>query len=756
MKKQIFILLFLSNTMLLVGQQQFIEGSVKGFSMHEVEHDDNKNQEVHQEEQHIHKEPLPGASVYWAGTTIGTATDVNGNFKLKKTNTGNNKLVVSYTGYKNDTLTITNMQSPVNIFLTSGHELNEVIIKEHARGAYISKLKPLKTEVITSEGLTRLACCNLSESFENSATVDVGYADAVSGAKQIKMLGLAGVYSQLLSENIPSIRGLATTYGLNYVPGSWMESIQISKGTASVTNGYESVTGQINIEYKKPENSGPLFLNFYANNYQKAEMNVLTAHDFSNRWKTMLLGHVSYYKNIIDNNNDGFLDMPKNRQVNVYNRWKYDADNGHAQVGVKILDEERKGGQLSRFKGNLEEKEKAYPIDINIRRYQLYGKRGFELDDKGSSLGFMATTSFFDQNADFGNNGYEGKQVSFYSNAILNTFLKNPKHGITSGLSYQYDEYDEQFNDTIFHRTENVPGIFGQYTYSLQDQFTLITGLRFDYNSEFGPLYTPRVHIKWNLTDNAILRSSAGKGYRSANVFAEHIGILASSRQFVFSEEFDIEEAWNYGLNFSQDFAFIGDEPAVFTIDFYRTDFVNQIIVDRDQDFQKVYFYNLDGKSYSNSFQTGLTFEPIERLEINTAYRFNDVVSTYNGEQKQKPFVKKHKGLATFSYSTEKNQWQFDITNQFVGKSRLTFTGNNPVEYRKRDYSPTYYVLHTQVTRVFKNLEVYIGGENLTGYKQNNPIIAANDPFGDYFDTSFVWGPITGRKIYAGLRFTLK
>ncbi len=734
-------------------QNKLLKGTVKTIAEHK-----NVNRHISDSgdhKKHAHLEPLPGASIYWLDTRIGTSTDMEGNFTIPVPQNAKNKLVVSFIGHKNDTLEIKKTDEPIEIQLYTGTELNEVVVRERTKGAYLSKAAPLQMETITSSGLKRLACCNLSESFENNATVDVGYTDAVSGAKQIKMLGLAGVYSQLLSENIPSIRGLATTYGLNYIPGSWMESIQISKGTASVINGYESVTGQINVELKKPKDSPPLYLNIYGNNFGKGELNINTSFEVNEDWSTMLMAHGSMYNNTIDYNKDGFIDIPKNDQINIYNRWNYVAHNGKGQVGFKVLDENRTGGQKKYFTGTEQEKNQAYFIDINTRHYQAYAKRGFLLDDHGSSLGLKFSTSYFDQNTTFGNNAYHGTQESFFVTAVYQAELAE-SHTLTSGVGYQYDHYNETFNDTVFKRTESVPGVFTEYTFSVRDHFNFITGVRYDYNSHYGNLLTPRIHFKWNVDDNAVIRGSAGRGFRSPNIFAENLGILASSRNLIFKDDFNIEEAWNYGLNAAYDFHVFGHSPMVLSVDFYRTTFINKVVVDFDQNFNEVHFYNLSGKSFSNSFQTSLDFEPARQLQITLAYRLNDVKTTFNGDLKAKPFVKKHKGLASISFTTKDDQWQFDATNQFAGSSRLPYTGDNPTEYQRKEYSPAHYILHAQITRNINNFEIYLGGENLTGFKQNNPIIAFDDPFGRFFDSSFIWGPLAGRKIYAGIRYEIK
>lgn len=704
--------------------------------------------------EHQKLEPIIGANVYWAGTTIGTITGKDGAFTINKPANKSTKLVISFVGYKNDTVEVKRKKDNLHIVLTSSNELNEVVVNEHLGGAYISTIQPLKTEVITNHGLQKLACCNLSESFENSATIDVGYSDAVSGAKQIKMLGLAGVYSQLLTENIPSIRGLATAYGLNYVPGSWMESIQISKGTASVINGYESITGQINIELKKPQKSEKLFVNLYGNSKLKSEANINAAIKINEKWSTMLLLHGSRFNNPFDHNGDGFIDKPLLSQYNIINRWSYETEKMHSQFGINMLQESRQGGQKAYF--DAEDNSGLYGIDVDTRRAQLFAKTGFRFHRPATSLGLMASYSFHEQDSYYGNNRYDANQNSIYANAIFQSYIGNTNHKYSTGISYQYDDYQEQLNHTSFDRTESVPGVFAQYTYSLPEKVSVIAGIRSDFNSKYGTLLTPRLHFKYHLNHQTTLRASAGKGYRSANTFIEHTGILASSRSFVFHEDFNIEEAWNYGVNITRKFHLKKHNEITFTADFYRTDFVNQVIVDTEKSSREVHFYNLNGKSYSNSFQTEVSAKLLGQMEIIAAFRFNDVKTTINDKLMEKPLVNRYKGLLSASWFTRYKKWQIDVTGQLNGQKRLPETSNNPVHYQKDTFSPNYFILHAQLTRRFKHFELYAGGENLTDFTQDDPIIAPDNPFGDYFDASMVWGPISGRMIYAGIRITIE
>jgi outer membrane receptor for ferrienterochelin and colicins len=710
---------------------------------------------------------LPYASLYWSGSTLGGTTDENGVFDLHKPDSKDTLfLVVSYTGFTADTVVIPPGKSHIEILLTENVQLEEVTVRRRMGGSYISTIQPAKTEVITISGLQSLACCNLSESFENSATVDVGFSDAVSGAKRIQMLGLAGVYSQLMFENLPGIRGLSSAYGLTYIPGTWMESIQISKGTASVLNGYESTTGQINIEYKKPQRSETLFLNLFSNSEGRFEANMNSSFKLGEEWSSMLLGHVSTQQFKIDHNHNTFLDVPTGTQVNLMNRWNYEVEGKrHIQLGVHVLNDNRHGGQIL-FKREADRgTTNAYGTEISTTRLQSFIKAGFYLPNTvQSSIGVMGVITWYDQDSYYGLNNYTGNQKSIYSNLVYQSVLGTTDHRLNTGISYQRDEFNEQFsrlpvsageiNDTLMLRTESVPGIFGEYTYDSPGRFTLILGLRADHHNIYDWFITPRMHFRYQAGEGGTLRGSAGKGFRSANIFSENSSIMASSRQLVFAEEFRAEEAWNYGLNYTQIIPLTGERHVTFSADFYRTDFINQVIADMDQSVNRVVFYNLDGRSYSNSFQADVTIQPFEGFEIYTAYKRDDVKTTINGILMESPLISRHKALLTLSYATRFEKWKFDMTNQLNGPKRIPDTSESPEQYRMPAYSPSYYILHAQVTRKFRKMDLYFGGENLTNFRQKNPVIAWDDPFGDFFDSSMIWGPFLGRMFYAGIRYT--
>jgi outer membrane receptor for ferrienterochelin and colicin len=706
--------------------------------------------------------PLPGASVRWTGTAFGTITDANGEFLLKKI--ADAMLIVSYVGYKTDTISVAKDQAEIKIILTSSAELKEVVIKSDLDGAYISKIKPIYTTNITGAVLQKAACCNLAESFQNSSTVDINYSDAITGAKQIQMLGLSGIYSQVLIENVPAIRGIATTYGLGYVPGSWMESIQVSKGASSVVNGYESITGQINVEYKKPEdNNEKLFLNIYGNDDGRCELNANTKIKLSDHLSTMFLLHGEDQDKKIDMNHDGFLDTPLMKQVNFANRWDYIVPGKFtSRTMIDVLDENRMAGQMNVPKEPVYGDTSNYNINVSTKRYQFYTKNGFMFPSKtGTSIGTIISGTYHNENSFYGLNKYDATEKSFYANLLYESNIVNPNNKITSGVSFMMDEDNEHFEDkehstdTLMNRKEYIPGVFSQYTLNIGEVFTAIAGMRADYNSQYGWFVTPRLHLRYNIGKHTTLRASAGKGYRVADVIPENSFVLASSRKLVFDENLKPEQAWNYGISGVQDMK-IFKRDASFSMDFFRTDFINQVIVDMDRNPSEVFFYNLNGKSYSNSAQAEFTFQPLKHLDVTSAFRYNDVKTTIDGQFMDKPFVSRYKALLTLSYATNKKKWQFDFTTQFIGKSRLPFTGDNPLLYQRPSESPAYTLLYAQVTRRFKLWEIYVGGENLTNFTQKDPVIGANDPFGSHFDTSIVWGPILGRMVYAGIRVILK
>jgi outer membrane receptor for ferrienterochelin and colicins len=743
----IFAGLFL--TIQLAATAQTVSGKVYGL--------DEKNK----------KFPLTGVNVYWAHDHQGTATDEKGFFYIEKheedievfsdsiDDCSDHQLVFSFVGYMNDTIHVHHDMQDFEMVLSSISELEGVEVSARQASSFISRIDPVVTRQINRHELQRAACCNLSESFETNASVDVSYSDAVTGAKQIELLGLAGVYSQMMTENIPNFYGLANSYGLMWVPGTWMESIQVSKGTAAVINGYESITGQINVEYKKPDDSERLFLNLFADSDGRFESNINAAAEINHNWSTMVYGHFSHNNSKNDHNKDGFLDHPLYTQYNLFHRWKYVGNHHEAQIGIQYLDEDRTGGQINFDKRDERSVNKPYGLNIRNRRWQAFAKNGFLLNRPSTSIAMINSYTWHDQQAYFGLRDYNAGQNSFYNNLIFQSYIGNTQHNYSAGLSYVVNDYDEALSDSAYSFKETVPGAFFQYTFNDPEKFTLIAGLRADFHNHYGAFFTPRLHVRYAVAPKTIVRASAGKGYRTAKTIAENISLLASSRDIVTIESLDQEEALNYGMHVTQYIDVLGKELTL-SAEFYRTEFRNQVIVDMDADIYQIRLYNLNGDSYSNNFQVEASYELLPRLDVLAAFRVSDVKMTINDEFQRKPLVNRYKGLVTASYATNMNRWQFDVTGQFNGGGRLPDTSKKPEDYRMDESFPAYTILNAQVTRYFRKWSIYLGGENLLNFKQKNPIIAAEDPFGENFDASLVWGPITGSKFYLGLRYAIE
>jgi outer membrane receptor for ferrienterochelin and colicins len=701
------------------------------------------------------KKPLPGVNVYIEDRSAGTVTDLNGTFSLDMSGKTQQGVVFSFVGFHPDTIADPAFGEPIEVYLSTGSVLSGVIITDRQSGTYMMRMEPIVVQVIGEGELKRAACCSMAESFETNASVDVQYTDAVSGARQIQLLGLSGIYSQILFENMPYLRGLGIPYGLEYLPGPWLESIYVSKGTSSVINGYESVTGQINAELKKPEAKERTYLNLYADQDGRHEVNINQRLVLNSELQTMLFGHYSSNPLSIDENGDGFLDSPLKQQIHIANHWNFHTEDGgfESRFGIRGLMEERKGGQTAFF--TSESGSGFYGTEISTKRIDAFAKTGYMFGNKNNTnIGFINSLSFHDMESFFGLKTYDASQLGYYSNLIFTTELNSPLHVFQAGLSLMYDEYDEVLNDSAFTTIERVPGVFAQYTFSIPEQITLIAGLRADQHNLFGTKITPRFHVRYPLNEHFILRASAGKGYRSPRIIVENIQLLASSRDFVFEEERKMEEAWNYGANLAFHYKLFKRDITV-TAEYYRTSFINQIIVDYEKNPLLISVYNLDGRSWASHAQLEMSYALLKNMDVRAAVRFNDVKTTYNGILRDKYLMSRWKTLLTVSYLTKNRKWQFDATALLNGKSSLPDLSFHPIECRPPEESPQFLVIHSHITYNVKRWSFYLGAENLTNFMMHDPILGYEDPFGPYFDSSIIWGPVMGRKIYVGFRYVI-
>jgi outer membrane receptor protein involved in Fe transport len=698
---------------------------------------------------------LAGTSVYWAGSTTGSTTNAAGYFRIKRIRE-TDLLVVRFVGYETDTLKIEPGEEFLNHKLQPGKMLGEVVVTGQKSGTYINKFDPLFTMNITSAELCKAACCNLSESFETNASVDVNYSDASTGAKQIQLLGLAGIYTQVLAENIPAVHGLNNAYGLNFIPGPWMESIQVSKGASSVRNGYESIAGQINIEYKKPRESERIYANMFLSDAGREEVNANASLLLDKNWSTMLMIHSEIQNSRKDHNDDNFRDEPDIRQYHLFNRWDYITDRFTFRTGFSYLEESRIGGQYSYRMSDPDTWTNGFGINIKTRRFEGFSKIGsIFLPGKNMSLGWIQNMFYHEQNSYFGRVFYNGAQKAYFTNLLFQWKPGQGNHTLDAGLSYKHDLYDEKLDTESLVKEESVPGVFVQYTFNDSAKLTFVAGARADYHNLHGSLVTPRVHLRYVLSPPLILRVSAGKGFRSGNILAENSFLLASNRHIIISGNLKAEEAWNTGVSLTANIPLAGEILKVST-EAFRTNFINQVIVDMDADIHEARFYNLSGKSYSDVIQLETSYQFFNQLDILAAWRWNNVKMTIDGMLRIKPLTSRYKGLLTASWLTRLRKWQYDLTIQMNGPGRIPSTALNPEPYQRDTRFRAYPLINAQITRYFRDVQLYAGIENLTNFMQHDPIIAADDPFGNYFDSSMLWGPVHGRKIYFGIRFIKK
>jgi len=704
--------------------------------------------------------PLSRASIAWLGTGSGTLTDSTGVFKINVT-PETDRLVISYAGYRPDTIAV-QPATDLKIILASNQQLGEVTLNSKLRSTYISSLSTIRTQVMTEKELFKAACCNLSESFETNPSVDVSYNDAVTGSKQIQLLGLSGNYTQLTVENLPGPRGLATALGLNSIPGPWVESIQLNKGVGSVVNGFESIAGQINIELKKPEKAEQLYANVYLNNMGKSDINLNLTRKFGKKWSTALLLHDDFLYNKVDFNKDGFRDLPTGNLFSILNRWKFENGKGFmAQFGVKVMTDEKTGGETAFNPSKDKLTTNHYGLGISTRRYEAFSKTGYVFPGKKyKSIGLQLMAFSHEQDSYFGTQPYLASQKSFYANLIYQSIIGNTNHKFRAGLSWTADRYDEKIRNMAYKRTERVPGGFFEYTYTPDTKLGIVAGIRTDHNNLYGWFLTPRLHVRYEPVKGTSIRISAGRGQRTANIFAENNSVLVSARTIVMpplstnAYGLNPEVAWNKGISVDQQFRLF-NRSASLSMDFFRNDFRNQVVVDLEK-AREVSFYNLSGHSYSNSLQVELHTIPVRNLEWRLAYRYFDVHSTYGGVALQKPFTSRHRAFTNLAY--EIKGWKLDYTLNLNGPKRLPSTRDNPGIYQRDNYSPSFWIMNAQVSKTVGKkhpVDLYLGGENLGNYFQREVIISPEQPFGAYFDASLVWGPVSGRMIYAGLRYKI-
>jgi outer membrane receptor for ferrienterochelin and colicins len=696
--------------------------------------------------------PIENAKIRLSHSNQGVFSNKEGHFEIVLPKQLPDTLIISAMGYLSDSIIVTKNDRfiALTILLFPISTKTEIIYQLRKNSHQISKMKTLHVEEIGSGELRKAACCNLSESFETNASVDVNITDAVSGAKKIQMMGLDGVYTQIQMENIPYLRGLESSFGLQSIPGTWIESIQITKGTGNVVNGYESMAGLVNLEIKKPNEMEKFYFNAYQNRFGRSEINVNGGRKINQKWSTGILGHASSMFGNIDHNMDGFRDIPMGDNLAIMNRWAFQGKKMEAQFGVNAYQDRKLGGQNTYFRDSPV----GYGVSMNARHVDLYAKTGFFSKKPLRSFGVVYNLKYQEMSGTFGNRAFEGKEKRAYVNVIYDDILGTSDHKIKLGASFVGLMIEQKADQLQQVRTEIVPGIFGEYTYT-GSRLSAVLGARYDQHLAYGGQFSPRIHAKYALTQRTDLRVTAGKGWRVPNYMIDNVSLLANSKTWMSPTEIKPEISWNAGASLVKDFTLF-EKTGNLSLDFYHTLFQNQLIVDRDAALDAIVFQNLTNSSYSNSFQVEWSYAPMKNFDLRLAYKHLDVKALYDGVMRQQVMIPKNRGFINVAYRTRNKRWEFDATCTVYGSSRLPVILQSSGIVQHDEQSPVYPMVNAQITHIYKKWNFYAGGENLANFKQMNPIIDALNPFGSQFDANRVWGPIMGWNVYAGVRYAIK
>lgn len=702
--------------------------------------------------------PLPDARVGWAdGPAV--MSDSLGHFSLPMPASWPAVLVTSSFSTTPDSLLLKAApKGPLTVTVEGSVQLAAAEVSERQASTRLSLQSLQAIESIGARELKRAACCDISESFETNATVDVNYSDAVSGTKTIRMLGLDGKYAQISMENIPFVRGLSSNSGLTLVPGPWIQDINVSKGIGTAVNGPNAMTGQIDLCLLDPATAPMLFTNLYVNSQSRTELNVNAAQHLGKAGDNLLMVQGNLMQRELDDNGDGFRDQPMTKRFNILDRWMQRTENRTTQVILRYVTDVRNGGQMNDARPGEFSEGRRYGVDIDNEMADVIVKNGWILKDPAKSIGVLTGFRNHTVSSVFGDNNYQGAQRSAYANVVYQQLLKHNDQ-VKAGGSFQFDDYDELFRQPSLEpmdlgRTERMPGVFTEYTRT-RDRLTVVAGVRADFNSKYGEAISPRLHLKYDIAPLTTIRFSAGSGFRSANPIMENAAAQASSRVVSIEGDLGFERSWNTGISLLHKFKWFGKKWSV-AVDAYRADFTAQVVADLDRDPQALAFYMLDGPSYANSLLADVQVQLSKQWEMKASYRYYDTRTTYDNVLRERPLVPSHRGLLDLGYVAKDEKWRFDITLNGFGTARLPITTSNPEEYRMPERSPAYATLNAQITRVIGAWEFYLGGENLTGTIQQRQILAVDEPFGPYFDASMIWGPTNTQMAYFGLRFTLK
>ncbi|WP_242927352.1 TonB-dependent receptor [Pontibacter vulgaris] len=719
-------------------------------------------------------QPLPYASIGLEGTSLGATAGANGHFEMQQVPPGMYKLIVTAVGYKPFSKSITvNDGEVVSIkaeLEESTSRLQEVVVTGTMRETYLLE-SPVAVEIYTPKYFQKNPTPALFEALEVVNGVQPQINCNVCGTGDIHINGMEGAYTMVLIDGMPIVSALATVYGLNSIPNSLIERVEVVKGPASTLYGSEAVAGLINVITKSPAKAPRLAADvFYTS---QKELNA----DFgiSQRFKsasTILSANYFRYQDRRDVNDDNFTDIPLQHRISLFNKWSFNRQSKRtAELAARYYYEDRFGGELQwspAYRGG----DSIYGESVYTRRYELLG--AYQLPVKENLL---LSYSFNDhlQNSAYGTTTYKGQQRVLFGQLVWDKPL-GERHNLLLGTAYRYTFYDD--NTPATQQSDAAAGIANKPVYTslpgvfLQDEFkaststTLLAGLRYDYNSEHGSILTPRFNTKWSPDEHNTFRLSLGNGYRVVNLFTEDHAALTGAREVVIANALKPEKSYNASLNYQRYINLNGGYLELEGTAFY-TYFTNKIVADFLTDNNKIIYDNLSGYAISKGVAMDAEVAFTFPLKINAGLTLMDVYQVEKageGNKERVPQLHAPKFSSTFaaSYQFKSLGLTLDYTGSIKGPMYLPVQEN---DFRP-DQSPWFTLQNLQLTKTLPGgLEVYGGVKNIFDFMPKHPLMRPFDPFdkqvtvdnpNNYtFDTEYNFAPLQGRRTFIGLRYTL-
>lgn len=698
---------------------------------------------------------LEGVSVFFLNTNIGTATDQNGAFVLFRKNK-EQKLVVSYTGFKTDTLNIPLEQNFIKLSLNSGQKLNEVTVNAKRQSNSFSLLNPLNVESITSQEFKKAACCSLSESFQTGNTIDVSYNNAVTGSKEIIFLGLRGIYTQLLLENFRFFNGILTSQGFDFIPGTWLDNINILKGASTSIYGPQSMTGAINVGLKKPDKDHRIYSNAFLDYHGRLELNQHFNKSWSAARHSGIYAHYSNHQGFRDHNNDGFKDDARAQKFALLQRNTLFGRKMEGQINFYGLYEDKNGGQLKNV-GNYNFNQKT----SHIQAFGNLGYVGYANPDRNSGSIWELSLSNIDAYYGTELNPFKAKEFRFLGQVFYSEIFSEGKHKINIGPNVNINIAEENYIADKRTYKEITPSLFFDYDYAIGKientdlkKLHITLSQRLDYVKSSKLYYIPRLSTRFNFDKSWTLRSSVGLGYRHPRVYSDNLNLFFVNYEKVFSNVPDIETSINYGINLVGK-PLINNKELNFNLDFYITEFNNQLVTDLeqiDQNFNILKYYNVVGNSNTKSLGITVSYPIVFGISAKIGMKYTDNITGYEHGNKQTPFIAKRREMTSLDYESNNKKWTANLTGQWIGKMRIP----QKVNETESTYSKEYFLLQSTVNYILPKIEFYIGCENITNYTQHHAILSADAPFSRTFNATEIYAPINGIKPFIGFRYKFK